>query len=107
MLLCASTSHANDLRTRGYTVLPSPIISASHADRLATTCGARLSSLLAEAREIGYDVSAALLWRPLFTQNVILRLAGAALVPGAGLDDLYDERYDIFYSVFCNATLTY
>ena len=55
MLLCASTSHANDLRTRGYTVLPSPIISASHADRLATTCGARLSSLLAEAREIGYD----------------------------------------------------
>jgi hypothetical protein len=58
------------------------------------------------AREIGYDLSAAVIWRPLFTQNVVVRASGGVLVPGQGLDDLYD-RYGVFYSTFINVVLTY
>jgi hypothetical protein len=57
--------------------------------------------------EIGYDISATLLWRPLFIENVVFRLSGAALIPGAGFDDLYDEKYDAVYSVITNMLLTY
>ncbi len=61
------------------------------------------------AREIGWDVSGAIIYRPLFTQNVILRLAGAVLVPGEGVEDLFDARGDMdpFYSVLANLILTY
>jgi hypothetical protein len=57
--------------------------------------------------EIGYDLSATLLWRPLFSQNIVLRLSGAALVPGAGFDDLYDQKYDVVYSIIGNFLLVY
>jgi hypothetical protein len=56
---------------------------------------------------IGYDLSGALLYRPWFIENVVLRLSGAVLLPGSGLDDLYDERYDVFYSTLLNVLLTY
>lgn len=57
--------------------------------------------------EIGYDLSASFLWRPLFIENVVFRLSGAALVPGDGFDDLYDQKYDLVYSVITNMLLTY
>ena len=59
--------------------------------------------------EIGYDISAALIWRPLFTQNVIFRLSGAILFAGDGFKDLYetDRSQDVFYSVLANLVLTF
>jgi len=59
------------------------------------------------SRELGYDLSAAFVYRPWFIQNVALRLSGAVLVPGAGFDDLYDDRYAVLYSAFCEMVLTY
>jgi hypothetical protein len=48
-------------------------------------------------REIGWDLSAALIWRPLAIQNVVARLSVAQLLPGAGFDDLFDSgsRYSV------------
>jgi hypothetical protein len=39
---------------------------------------------------LGYDLSVALTYRPLDTQNVIFRLSAAALLPGAGLKAIYN-----------------
>ncbi|MBN8481154.1 MAG: hypothetical protein J0L88_06130 [Xanthomonadales bacterium] len=57
-------------------------------------------------RSIGTDVSVAWIWRPYFTQNIILRLSAATLLPGEGLKDLYgdDTRY---YTVLGNLIFTY
>jgi len=59
--------------------------------------------------EIGWDLSAATIWRPFNNQNVVLRLSGAALVPGDGTDDLFGSKDgdDIFYSVLGNIVLVY
>ncbi len=61
------------------------------------------------ANEIGLDVSAAAIWRPFQTQNFVVRLSGAVLVPGQGFNDLYGAQNgrDLFYSVLANVILTY
>ena len=56
-------------------------------------------------REIGWDLSAAVIWRPYFTQNVVFRLSGAYLLPGRGFEDLFPD--DEGYSVLGNLILTY
>jgi hypothetical protein len=64
---------------------------------------------------IGYDLSAALTYRPLFTQNVILRLSGAVLLPDNGLRALYNTEGgaklfgsgNFLFSVLGNVILTY
>ena len=56
--------------------------------------------------EIGTDVSVAWIWRPFATQNVVVRLSGAVLFPGDGLDDLYGDENE-FYSILGNITVTY
>lgn len=56
-------------------------------------------------REIGWDVSAALIWRPLAIQNVVARLSAARLLPGDGFDDLFER--DARYSVLGNLILTF
>lgn len=60
-------------------------------------------------KEIGWDVSAAATYRPGFIQNFVFRLSGAALLPGDGFKDIYDnvEKHDAYYSVLFNATLSY
>ena len=60
-------------------------------------------------KDIGFDLSAATIWRPFFNQNVVLRLSGAMLLPGQGFDDLYGSSNDadLFYSVLGNIVLTY
>jgi len=60
-------------------------------------------------RDIGWDYSAAVIYRPTFIQNVVLRLSGAALEPGDGFRALFDnnEDRDLYYSVLFNAVLTY
>jgi hypothetical protein len=60
--------------------------------------------------DIGWDVSAAAIYRPQATQNLVFRLSAAALDPGKGFRDLFtnsrgsDDRY---YSVLFNAILAY
>lgn len=54
---------------------------------------------------IGQDISAALIWRPFATQNVVFRLSGAALIPGGGWKDLYGSGTP--YSVLGNLILQY
>ncbi|GIX36302.1 MAG: hypothetical protein KatS3mg126_2081 [Lysobacteraceae bacterium] len=57
-------------------------------------------------REIGTDLSVAWIWRPFMTQNAIVRLSAAALVPGQGLADLYGDD-DVYYSVLANLVFTF
>lgn len=59
--------------------------------------------------EIGWDLSAALIWRPLFIQNLVFRASGAMLIAGDGFSQLYatDRDEDVFYSVLFSAVLTY
>ena len=56
---------------------------------------------------IGTDASVAWIWRPFMSQNIVLRLSGAALFPGDGIKDLYGTDEDIYYSVLGNFTFTY
>ncbi|MFK7955510.1 MAG: hypothetical protein AB8B96_05395 [Lysobacterales bacterium] len=55
--------------------------------------------------ELGLDVSAALIWRPYFTQNIVVRLSAAGMIPGEGFEQLFgDEKH---YSVLANIILAY
>ena len=58
--------------------------------------------------DIGWDFSSAVIYRPGFIQNVVLRLSGAMLRPGDGFHDLFDnsEERGLYYSVLFNAVLT-
>jgi hypothetical protein len=57
--------------------------------------------------DIGTDLSLAYIWRPYQTQNIVLRLSGAALFPGEGLENLYGTDDTYYYSVLANLILTY
>jgi hypothetical protein len=58
--------------------------------------------------EIGTDVSAAVIYRPFFIQNVVLRLSGAVLFPGKGLRQLFSPSdTSPYYSCLANLVLTY
>ena len=54
---------------------------------------------------IGYDLSAAVIWRPFMTQNVVLRASWAQLIAGDGYRDLFGD--DDPYSVLVNLILTF
>ena len=64
---------------------------------------------------LGYDLSAALTYRPLFTQNVVLRLSGSMLLPGNGLRALFNTEGgaklfgsgNFLYAVLANVIVTY
>lgn len=55
--------------------------------------------------DIGWDLSAALIWRPYFTQNIVFRLSYAALLPGEGYKNLFGDGTN--HSVLANLILTY
>jgi len=60
-------------------------------------------------KEIGYDLSAAAIWRPKANQNIVFRLSAATLLAGDGFQDLFDnlgEKQE-FYSILANVVLTY
>jgi hypothetical protein len=60
------------------------------------------------SREIGWDISAGLVYRPLFTNNIIIRASGSVLIPGSGYEELFPERPDEPpYSALVNLTFTY
>jgi hypothetical protein len=64
---------------------------------------------------LGYDLSAALTYRPLDSQNVIFRLSAAALLPGAGLRAIYNTAGgqtpfgsgNFLYTLMFNVILAY
>jgi hypothetical protein len=60
-------------------------------------------------REIGWDASLSAIWRPYFTQNVVLRASAAMFDPNRGFSNLFSnaEGDDRYYSVLLNATLTF
>ncbi|MCK0127662.1 hypothetical protein [Erythrobacter sp. F6033] len=60
-------------------------------------------------KEIGYDLSAAAIWRPKANQNIVFRLSAATLIAGDGFRDLFDARAGgrEFVSVLANVVLTY
>lgn len=59
--------------------------------------------------DIGWDVSAAAVWRPSMIQNVVFRASAAILQPGDGFQALFEnmDRDDRYYSILLNAILTY
>lgn len=58
---------------------------------------------------IGWDFSAAAIWRPKTTQNIVLRLSGAVLAPSNGFRDLFAnrDRDRAYYSVLANIIVSY
>ncbi|MFZ5756179.1 MAG: hypothetical protein ACOY3X_04715 [Pseudomonadota bacterium] len=55
--------------------------------------------------DIGWDVSAAVIWRPLAIQNIVCRLSAAVLLPGGGYEQLFGDETG--YSLLGNVVLTY
>jgi len=74
-------------------------------DNTATLEAARQQANI--SRNIGTDLSVAWIYRPFFTQNIVLRLSGAALRPGGGFKDLFGTEHSLYYSVLANVILTY
>jgi hypothetical protein len=60
-------------------------------------------------RDIGWDLSAAAIWRPRMSQNIVFRASAAVLQPGTGFRDLFEneDRDRRYYSVLLNAILSY
>ena len=56
-------------------------------------------------KHMGYDVSASLTWRPLMSQNIVVRASYAQLIPGDGADALFPDE-DAGYFLL-NAILVY
>jgi hypothetical protein len=66
------------------------------------------------ASHLGYDLSAALIYRPFQSQNIVFRLSTAFFVGGDGFKDLFASAgdpsgtgEDIYYSVLGNIVLAY
>ncbi len=58
--------------------------------------------------DLGVDVSVGAQYRPFMSQNVVFNASAAALLPGKGLKQLYDEdKRGAQYSVLMNLLLTY
>lgn len=58
------------------------------------------------ANNFGTDISSALIYRPFANQQFIIRLSAAAILPGQGYKDLYDDD-EMAYSVLGNIILAY
>ncbi len=56
-------------------------------------------------RNIGQDLSASLIYRPFVSQNIVVRVAASALVPGDGFEALFDD--DVPFSILANLVLAY
>lgn len=85
---------------------------STNANHLWFENTASLQALRSEGsipKAIGWDLSAAAIWRPKAMQNIVGRLSVAALVPGAGFRDLFTDRANsgAFFSVLANVILTY
>ena len=85
---------------------------SANANRLWFQNTATLQALRGEGsipKDIGWDLSAAAIWRPRANQNLVGRLSVAALLPGAGFRDLFtdENRSGAYLSVLANVILSY
>jgi hypothetical protein len=55
--------------------------------------------------DIGQDLSLAIIYRPKTTQNIVLRLSGAVLIPGDGYENLFGDEKP--YSILGNFVFQY
>lgn len=83
-----------------------------NANHLSFASTAVLQALRVEGsipKDIGWDLSAAAIWRPKANQNLVFRLSGAVLAPGDGFRNLFANarRHDLYHSVLFNAILSY
>ncbi|HUP29901.1 MAG TPA: hypothetical protein VM122_06995, partial [Usitatibacter sp.] len=59
-------------------------------------------------KDLGVDVSAGVQWRPFMSQNLVFNASAAALLPGKGLKQLYDEgQRGPQYSIVLNLIATF
>ena len=56
-------------------------------------------------KSIGQDLSLSIIYRPFTSQNIVIRVAASALLPGDGYKDLFGS--DVPYSVLANLILAY
>jgi hypothetical protein len=56
-------------------------------------------------KHIGYDLSASLIWRPLMSQNIVIRASYATLLAGDGFDALFPDEDPGYFLM--NAIFTY
>ena len=56
-------------------------------------------------KNIGQDVSLSVTYRPKTSQNIVIRVAASALIPGQGYEDLYGTETP--YSILANLILAY
>jgi hypothetical protein len=56
-------------------------------------------------KHVGYDVSASLVWRPLMSQNIVVRASYATLIAGDGFDALFPDQNPGYFLL--NAILSY
>jgi hypothetical protein len=82
-------------------------LNASYLDFEETAPLAPFARGMRIARHIGEDYSLALSYRPLFTQNIVLRLSVGALASGPGLEALLDGRAGTLHSTRLELTLRY
>ncbi|NML08494.1 hypothetical protein [Sphingomonas sp. G-3-2-10] len=85
---------------------------STNANRLAFDDTITLQALRNEGSipsEIGWDLSAAAIYRPFATQNIVFRVSGAVLMPSDGFRDLFTNRSQDrqYYSVLGNVILSY
>lgn len=85
---------------------------STNLNRLWFENTATLKALRSEGtipRTIGWDLSAAAIYRPKAIQNVVFRLSGAVLDPGKGFRDLFTNagRRDRYYSLLLNGILSF
>jgi len=80
----------------------------SHLAFVDTTVLGVLRNQAPPSREIGWDVSAAVQWRPFMSQNLVVNASASALLPGKGLKQLYDEdQRGPQYSMLLNVIVTF
>jgi hypothetical protein len=80
----------------------------SKLDFMNTASLSALRNQRISSKDLGVDVSLGMQYRPLMSQNIVFNASAAALLPGKGLKQLYDEgRRGVQYSLLFNLLLTY
>ena len=80
----------------------------SKLDFVNTSSLAVLRNQKITSKDLGVDVSVGVQYRPYMSQNMVLNASAAALLPGRGLKQLYDEnKRGPQYSLLVNVLLTY
>ncbi len=80
----------------------------SKLDFVNTASLAVLRNQKITSKDLGIDMSVGVQYRPFMSQNMVLNASAAALIPGRGLKQLYDEdKRGVQYSILANLLLTY